>query len=333
LPTGIVPFLVRRLLFLPVVILFVSMFTFALGRYGPGDPVEVRAGPRADPVVVEQIREDLGLNDPFLVQYARYMGNLLQGDFGDSLAQPGFTVAELVLPALWRTIQLNVAVLLVIFTIGIPVGILAALKRGTFVDPLAISFFLFFQSIPVVIAIPILLYVFTLELGILPVSGWHGLFEVHNPIEGVLYVPFIDSHIIIPVLVLAVPGIAGLARLVRVTMLQTLEEDYVRTARAKGLDEFRVVSGHVVRNSLLPVTTVIGFAMVGVLEGSFFVEYFYGIPGVGRLALESVFARDYEVIMALTILVATNFVIINALIDIAYTFIDPRVRLEDTGDR
>ena len=330
---GILPFVVRRLLFLPVVLFAVSIVTFALGRYGPGDPVEVRAGARADPLVVEQIREDLGLNDPFLVQYGRYMGNLVQGDLGDSISKPGFTVAELVGPALWISIQLNLVALFIVFALGIPIGVLSALKRGTWVDPASISTFLFFQSIPVVVAIPILLYVFVLQLGWLPTSGWHGLFEVHNPIDGVLYIPFIDFHLVIPVLVLSIPGVAGLARLMRATTLQALEEDYVRTARAKGLAEFSVISRHVARNALLPITTVIGFSLVGILEGAFFVEFLYGIPGVGQLAIDSVFARDYDVIMALTILVASAFVVMNVLIDIAYTFIDPRVRLEDAGDR
>lgn len=331
--SGLAPFLVRRLLFLPIVIFFVSLITFALGRFGPGDPVEVRAGARADPVVVEQIREDLGLNDPFFVQYGRYMGNLLQGDFGESYAKPGFSVQELVGPALLKSMQLNVVALVIVFSLGIPLGVLAALKRGTWVDPAAISSFLFFQSIPVVVAVPVLLYIFVLKLGLLPTAGWDGVFEIYNPVPGVLYIPFFDSHIVIPALVLSLPGVAGLARLVRATTLQVMEEDYVRTARAKGLSEFDVVWRHVVRNSLLPVTTVIGFALVGILEGAFFVEFLYGIPGVGQLAIESVFARDYDVIMALTILVASAFVTMNVLIDIAYTFVDPRVRLDDPGNR
>jgi peptide/nickel transport system permease protein len=325
---GILPFLVRRLLFLPFALFIVTLVTFALGRYGPGDPVEVRAGSRADPVVVEQIREDLGLNDPFLVQYARYMANLFQGDLGDSIARPGFTVSELIGPALWISIQLNLVVLVIVFALGIPIGVFTALRRGTWADPAAVSTCLFFQSIPTVVAIPILLYVFVLQLGWLPTSGWDGLFEIYNPVPGVLYVPFIDSHLIIPVLVLSLPALAGIVRLTRTSVLQVLEEDYVRTARAKGLAEFTVVSGHVLRNALLPLTTVVGFALVGIIEGAFFVELLYGIPGIGQLSLQAVGARDYDVLMAITILGATTFIVINAIVDVAYTFIDPRVRLE-----
>ncbi|MPZ22538.1 MAG: ABC transporter permease subunit [Dehalococcoidia bacterium] len=331
--SGIAPFVTRRLLFLPLALVLVSLFTFAIGRYGPGDPVEVRAGPRADPEAVERIREDLGLDDPFVIQYGRYMGDLLQGDLGDSLAQPGFTVSELVLPALWRSAQLNVVALVIVFGLGIPVGVFAALKRGTWIDPTVVSFFLFFQSVPVVVAIPVLLYVFTLQLGWLPSGGWDGLFEIYNPIPGVLYIPFFNSHLVIPALVLSLPGVAGLARLVRTTTLQVLEDDYVRTARAKGLDELTVVTRHVLRNALLPVTTVVGLAMVGILEGALFTEYLYGIPGVGRVAIEAVYARDYDVIMALTIIGASAFIVVNVLIDIAYTFVDPRVRLTDFRDR
>lgn len=328
---GILPFLVRRLLFLPFALFIVTLITFALGRYGPGDPVEVRAGSRADPLVVEQIREDLGLDDPFLVQYARYMTNLFQGDLGDSIARPGFTVSELIGPALWISIQLNLVVLLVVFSLGIPIGVLAALRRGTWADPTAVGFCLFFQSFPTVVAIPILLYVFVLQLGWLPTSGWDGLFEIYNPIPGVLYVPFIDSHLVIPVLVLSLPALAGIARLTRTSVLQVMEEDYVRTARAKGLSESTVVAGHVLRNALLPLTTVVGFAMVGIIEGALFVELLYGIPGIGRVSLEAVGARDYDVLMAITILGATAFIVINAIVDVLYTFIDPRVRLE--GDQ
>jgi peptide/nickel transport system permease protein len=325
---GILPFLVRRLLFLPFALFVVTLITFALGRYGPGDPVEVRAGSRADPVVVEQIREDLGLNDPFLVQYARYMANLFQGDLGDSIARPGFTVSELIGPAFWISIQLNLVVLFIVFGLGIPIGVFTALRRGTWADPAAVSTCLFFQSIPTVVAIPILLYVFVLQLGWLPTSGWDGLFEVYNPIPGVLYVPFIDSHLVIPLLVLSLPVLAGIVRLTRTSVLLVLEEDYVRTARAKGLAEFTVVSGHVLRNALLPLTTVVGFALIGIIEGSLFVELLYGIPGIGRVSLEAVGARDYDVLMAVTIIGATVFIVINALVDVAYTFIDPRVRLE-----
>ncbi|MEX2237416.1 MAG: ABC transporter permease, partial [Dehalococcoidia bacterium] len=214
---GVLPFVVKRLLLLPFVLFAVSIFTFALGRFGPGDPVEVRAGPRADPLVVEQIRDDLGLNDPFLVQYGRYMGNLAQGDLGESLSKPGFSVQELVFPALARTIQLNIVALVIVFSLGIPLGVFAALKRGTWVDPAAISLFLFFQSIPVVVAIPVMLYVFVLKLELLPAAGWDGIFEIYEPIPNVLFVPFFDSHIIIPAAVLSIPGVAGLARLMPAT--------------------------------------------------------------------------------------------------------------------
>jgi peptide/nickel transport system permease protein len=325
---GIAPFVARRLLFLPIALFFVTLITFALGRYGPGDPVEVRAGARADPEAVERVRDDLGLNDPFFVQYARYMGNLAQGDLGESLARPGFSVEELVFPALWISIQLNLAVLLVVFAVAVPVGMFAALKRGSWLDPAAISGFLFFQSIPTVVGVPILLYVLVLQLHLLPSSGWDGLFEVYNPVEGVVYVPFIDSHLIIPVLVLSLPAMAGLARFVRTTILQVLDEDYVRTARAKGLTESTVISDHVLRNAMLPLTTVIGFALVGIIEGALFVELLYGIPGIGNVALDAVYARDYDVLMAITVIGASVFIVLNAVIDILYTFVDPRVRLD-----
>ena len=192
-------------------------------------------------------------------------------------------------------------------------GILAALKQGSWVDPAAISTFLFFRSVPVLITVPVMLLVFVLKLHWFPAAGWGGIF---------------DKHIVIPALALSLPGIAGVARLMRATTLDALKEDYVRTARAKGLREFTVVSRHVARNALLPLVTIIGISLVTLLEGAFFAEVLMGIPGIGREAFESVTSRDYDVILGLTLVLATAFILANIVIDIAYTFIDPRVRYE-----
>ena len=161
--------------------------------------------------------------------------------------------------------------------------------------------------------VPVMLLVFVLRLHWLPTGGWEGIFS---------------KHIIIPALALSLPGIAGVARLMRATTLDVLKEDYVRTARAKGLQEFTVVSQHVARNALLPMVTVIGISLVTLLEGAFFTETLMGIPGIGRLYLDSVTSRDYDVILGLALVLATAFIVANIVIDIAYTFIDPRVRLE-----
>ena len=324
---GILPFVVRRLMWAPFVLLAVSLATFALGRFGPGDPVEILQGQYHDPAVVERIRHERGLDDPFFVQYGRYMRDVLQGDLGTSVAPLGRPVEDIIFDKMWITIQYNLVALFIIFAIGIPVGIWAALRQGTWQDPLTIGFFLFFRSVPVLVTIPILQFIFALKLGWLPSGGWverDFLF---------LKIGILDKRIIMPILALSLPGIAAVARLMRAQTLEVLDEDFVRTARAKGLREVVVISRHVARNALLPMTTIVGFALVGLLGGSLFVETLFGIPGIGQFVWEAVGNRDYDVIMAVTLITATAFILANLVTDIAYGFIDPRVRLGGGGPR
>jgi len=324
---GILPFVVRRLMWAPFVLVAVSLATFALGRFGPGDPVEILQGQYHDPAVVERIRHERGLDDPFFVQYGRYMRDVLQGDLGTSVAPLGRPVEDIIFDKMWITIQYNVVALFIIFAIGIPVGIWAALRQGTWQDPLTIGFFLFFRSVPVLVTIPILQFIFALKLGWLPSGGWverDFLF---------LKIGILDKRIIMPILALSLPGIAAVARLMRAQTLEVLDEDFVRTARAKGLREFVVISRHVARNALLPMTTIVGFALVGLLGGSLFVETLFGIPGIGQFTWQAVGNRDYDVIMAVTLITATAFIVANLVTDITYGFIDPRVRLGGGGSR
>lgn len=310
---GLFPFVMRRLLWAPVVLFAVSFLTFSLGRYGPGDPVLLRAGPRADPATVERIRDDLGLNDPVVVQYGRYMADVARGDFGESLARPGTEVSDLIFPKMWVSLQLGMVALLVTLSLGLPLGLLAALRQGTWMDPFSISVFLAFQSIPVLVMVPLLQLLLVVQLSLLPTGGWDGI---------------VSSRIVMPVVAMSLPGVAGVGRLMRATTLAVLDEDYVRTARAKGLSEFTVVGRHVARNALLPITTVVGLSLVTLLEGAFFTETLFGIPGIARLAVDAVFQRDYDVIMGLTLVIATAFVLLNIIVDVAYTLVDPRVRFD-----
>jgi len=324
---GILPFVVRRLMWAPFVLLAVSLATFALGRFGPGDPVEILQGQYRNPEVVERIRHERGLDDPFFVQYGRYMWDVFHGDLGTSFRYLGEPVEDIIFDKMWITIQYNLVALVIIFAIGIPAGIWAALRQGTWQDPLTISVFLFFRSVPVLVTIPILQFIFAIKLGWLPSGGW-----VERDILG-LKIGIFDKRMIMPILALSLPGIAAVARLMRAQTLEVLDEDFVRTARAKGLREVVVVSRHVARNALLPMTTIVGFALVGLLGGSLFVETLFGIPGIGQFIWEAVFARDYDVIMAVTLITATAFIVANLVTDIAYGFIDPRVRLGGGGPR
>jgi peptide/nickel transport system permease protein len=324
---GMLGYILRRLLWAPLILLAVSFILFTITRFGPGDPYTVVAGQLRDPEAIARVRSEKGLDKPVLEQYGIYLKNVLQGDLGESVSiYRGVAVWDIIWPRVLVSAQMGVVALVIAFALGIPVGIYAALRQGTWVDPLSISTFLLFQSIPALVAVPFLLLIFALKLDWLPAGGWGGpSVEIagHSVAIGIL-----SRHIVIPALALSLPSVAGIARLTRATTLAVLGEDYVRAARAKGLSEFTVVRRHVARNALLPLVTVIGLSLVALVEGAFFTETILGIPGIGRLAFDSVTSRDYDIILALALIVATAFVLANILIDIAYTFIDPRIRYE-----
>lgn len=325
---GLLAYVIRRLLWAPVILLLVSFFAFMITRFGPGDPVTVLAGQHSNEETIERIREERGLDEPFYTQYYIYMRDLItEGDFGESVSiYRGVGVWEIVWPRMLVSIQPGLVALIIAFSLGTTVGIYAALRQGTWTDPLAISTFLFFQSIPVLVTLPLLVLVFVVKLGWLPATGWGGPSVDVGPQE--ISLGIFSAHIILPALVLSLPGVAGIARLVRATTLSVLGEDYVRTARAKGLREITVVSRHVARNSLLPLVTIVGLSLITLLEGAFFTETILGIPGIGLLGFEAAQSRDYDIILAIVLILAFAFVMANILIDIAYTFIDPRIRYE-----
>ena len=305
-------YVARRLLWTPVLLLMVSFITFTLGRFGPGDPVQTMLGPRASPEAVTRIRQQYGLDDNIAVQYTRYIGGVVQGDFGESFKYRGRSVGELIAKRIPVSAQLGLAALIISVGLGIPLGLLAALKQGTGKDTVIVAGTLLGQSLPVFLTAPVLLLLFALRLDLLPTHGWNGFFS---------------TSIILPALVLGIPGVAILTRLTRASTLDVLGQDYIRTARAKGLSEGMVRSRHVLRNALMPIATTLGFALAGLASGSFIVEGFFGIPGIGLLAIESLFARDYPIIMALTLIGTTLFVLANLLVDLVYPFLDPRIRL------
>lgn len=305
-------YVAKRLLWLPIILLIVSFITFALGRFGPGDPVEVLMGQYADEKVVERIREQRGFNDNIFIQYGRYLKNVTQGDFGESFKYRGRTVSELLKKKMWVSAQLNLAALFLSVGVGVPLGLFAALRQGTFWDTSTVALTLLGQSIPVFLTAPVVLLIFALKLDILPTHGWGGFF---------------DTRIILPAIVMGVPGIAIITRLTRASTLEVIGQDYIRTARAKGLSEFMVQRRHVLRNALIPVITMLGFSLAGIAFTSFIVERFFGIPGVGNLFIESIFSRDYPIINAVIIIGTSLFVIANLIVDLLYPLLDPRIRL------
>ena len=304
-------YVVRRLLWTPFLLLAVSFITFVLGFYGPGDPIQVLMGQRQDPEVLARIRHQRGLDRPFAVQYVTYVRNALRGDLGESYQYPGRTVGELIGKRILVSAQLGLAATIVTLSLGVPLGFFAAVKRGTWMDTATVGSTLLFMSLPVFITAPFLLLLFVLWTGLLPSHGWGGFF---------------DTRIVMPALVLGIPGVAIITRLTRASTLDVVNQEYVRTARAKGLPEGLVRRRHILRNALIPLFTVVGLSLGSLVEGAFISETIFGIPGVGRLGVDAFFARDYPVIMALTLIVAAAFVAANLVVDIGYRFIDPRIR-------
>lgn len=306
-------YIARRVLWLPVVVLVVTFITFALGFYGPGDPVEMWLGVHTNPEAVARIRHERGFDRPLLVQYGDYVWKALQGDFGESLKYRGQPVSDLVRKSVWISIQLNIAALLVGMIVGIPLGILAALHRNSLLDYLTTSGVVLGISLPVFFIAPLLLAVFAWWLRILPPGGWDGIFS---------------RSAILPIFVLGSGPIAVFARQTRANLGQVLDQDYVRTARAKGLPESVVIVRHALRNALIPLFTIIGLMLGGLVEGAFLTETIFGIPGFGRLTVDALFARDYPVILANILLVAISYTVANLLIDLVYPLIDPRIRYQ-----
>lgn len=303
----------QRLLWFPVLLLAVSFITFALGFYGPGDPVQQRLGQHATPDAVARLTAELGLDRPFLVQYGDYVARAARGDLGESFPLfPGKPVSALIGRGLWVTVQINLASLLVAVLVGIPVGILAALFRNTILDYLLMAGAVAGLSFPIFALAPIAVWIVAVQLRLVAL-GWDGLFS---------------AKAIMPVLLLAIGPAAVLARQTRASLIDVLGAEYVRMARAKGLSEWVVISRHAFRNALIPLITLLGLMLGSLVSGAFITETLFGIPGIGKLAVESFFARDYPVIMALTLLIAITYAATSLLVDLLYPLVDPRVRYD-----
>ena len=306
-------YITRRLLWLPVLLFAASLVTFTLGRFGPGDPVQVMLGNRYEEgsVVTENLRAELGLDKPFAVQYASYMWGVLQGDFGESYRFRGRPVSELLISKMWVSFQVNLAALIVSLSVGLPLGFYIAHKQGTWQDPTTVSTALILMSIPIMVSIPAFLVVACVRTDLLPCSGWGG---------------FWDKRMITGAVTMGIPGVAGLLRLMRASTLDVMGQYFIRTAYAKGLTSFSVDYRHVLKNAIIPIITIMSFTLAGMLSTGFITERILGIPGMGSLAIDSIFNRDYPVIMAITIIGSTAFVLANLLADISYSLVDPRIR-------
>lgn len=298
-----------RLLSAVVVILGVVCLVFLLIHLIPGDPVEVMLGEGARPVDREALRQALGLERPLPVQLGQFLQNLAQFDLGTSLYSKR-PVTELLAERLPATVELALASFVIAVLIAFPLGILAAVRRGTVWDRLATTFALAGASVPSFWLGPVLILVFSIGLGWFPVSGRDGL-----------------ASLVLPALTLGSAMAAILSRMVRAALLEVLGEDYIRTARAKGLSSGRVIGRHALRNALLPVMTVLGLQLGALLGGAVITEVVFSWPGIGQLMVESIQRRDYPVVQGCVLLISLIYVLINALTDLLYTWADPRVRL------
>lgn len=302
-------FILQRLLGALLVILGVVSIVFLLIHMIPGDPVEIMLGESASTADRQALRVALGLDLPIAAQFQNYLYGLSQLDFGSSIHSRR-PVADLLLERLPATGLLALATLLITLSLALPLGIIAAIRRNTWWDTGAMSFSMLGISIPNFWLGPLLILVFSLWLGWFPISGHSGF-----------------ASVILPALTLATGLIAVLSRMVRSSMLEVLGEDYMRTARAKGMPPGRVILHHGLRNALLPVITLLGLQLGALLAGAVITETVFSWPGIGLLTIESIQARDYPVVQACVLLISVTYVVVNLLTDLAYAWIDPRIRL------
>jgi peptide/nickel transport system permease protein len=289
---------------------------FLLLRLTPGDPAAVIAGDIATTEQIEEIRASLGLDRPIVVQFGIWFGNVLRGDLGESFFFK-MTVAELIAQRLEPTLALAFCTIVLAVLVAVPLGVLAAWRHGGWLDRTLMGFSTLGFSIPVFVLGYLLIWLVSLKLGWLPVQGYRRLGEGFGP--------FI-RHLILPSVTLSVIYVALIARVTRAAVAEALTEDYVRTARAKGLPERRVLIRHALANAAIPIVTVIGIGLALLIGGVVVTESVFSIPGLGRLTVDAVLARDFPTIQGVILLFSVAYVLVNLLIDLSYLFLDPRIR-------
>lgn len=310
-------YIFKRIFMTIPVMVVVALFVFLLLRLSPGDPAAVIAGDYATAEDVQKIREKLGLSEPIFVQFVTWLGSLIKGDLGTSIFS-NKPVTELIAQRLEPTLMLALTTIIFSILVAVPLGTIAAFRAGSWIDRLVMLFSVGGFSVPVFVLGYILIYYFSITWRILPVQGYRSPFE-----DGML--PFIQ-HIILPTLTLSVIYIALLARMTRASVMEVLEEDYIRTARAKGLSEVKILMRHALGNAAVPIVTVIGIGIALLIGGVVVTESVYNIPGLGRLVLDAVLARDYPIIQGLILFFSLIYVLLNLIIDLTYTLFDPRIK-------
>ncbi len=312
-------YIIRRVLLLIPVMLIVGIVAFTLVHLTPGDPASVIAGPDATSEEVERLRERMGFNEPFYVQFFQWFGGVARGDLGDS-HYLGMPVTEALIGRAQPTLLLMVYSLAIAMAIGIPAGIISAIKQNSLIDRLVMIFAISGVAIPNFVLGIFLILFFAVMLGWLPTGQYTSITE--DPVDHF-------RRMAMPAFSLGFSSAALLARLVRSSMLDTLKEDYVRTAYAKGVAFKNVINRHALRNALIPVITVIGYSIGTLLGGAVVTETVFSLPGMGRLVVQSIARRDFPVIQGAVMLIAAGYVVANLIVDILYVYIDPRIRYGD----
>ena len=309
-------YLLRRVLAAIPVMGVVALFVFLLLRLTPGDPAAILAGDNATPEQLERIRVSLGLHEPIYIQFFTWINQLLHGDLGVSLIS-NVPVLQMIGQRLEPSISIAISTIILAILIAVPLGVIAAWKHGTWIDRFVMGLSVLGFSVPVFVIGYVLIQLFAIDLRWLPVQGFKSITAGLGP-----YL----ERLVLPTLTLSFIYVALIARMTRAAMLDVLGEDYIRTARAKGLGEMAVLLRHGLRNAAVPVITVIGTGFALLISGVVVTESVFNLPGVGRLTVDAVLARDYPVIQAMILLTSLVYVTVNLLIDVAYTLLDPRIR-------
>ena len=302
-------FLLRRLLLLIPVLWGVATLVFLLLHFIPGDPVDLMLGDSALGTDRETLRDQLGLNDPLIVQYLRYFGDLLQGDWGTSLFSKK-PVFEEIMERVPATMELMFGAMVVTILVAMPLGLIAAVNKGTWIDQGAMIFSLLGVSLPNFWLGPMLILLFSIHFDLLPVNERGGL-----------------EHLILPALTLGTSLASILARITRSSVVETFQAEYIRTARSKGISELRILFRHALRNALIPIVTVIGLQVGVLLSGAIITEAIFDWPGLGNLLISAINSRNYPLVQGCVLFIAGSYVMVNLVIDLLYAYIDPRIRL------
>ena len=311
-----VSYILRRILATVPVMAIVALFVFSLLYIAPGDPAVVIAGDQASPADVERIRQSLGLDRPFPVQFGSWLWHILHGDLGTSIFT-SLPVSTLIAQRIEPTLSLMVLTLLLTILIAVPLGVVAAWKAGSWIDRTIMGFAVFGFSLPVFVVGYVLAYVFALKFEWLPVQGYTPLSEG--------FWPWLQN-LILPSIALGCVYIALIARITRASMLEVLQQDYIRTARAKGLGMPSILFVHALKNAAVPIVTVIGIGIALLIGGAVVTESVFAIPGLGRLTIDAILRRDYPVIQGIVLLFSFLYVLVILMVDVIYTLVDPRIR-------